>query len=118
MSEPNTHDNDPCLAALLAWRQQLIASGEVSAGSFKEAHVRMVRNSGRTDVEEIRAMLPGAVAEHAEDMVRVLREACATEDAADDAAEDTGTDAAPYGEETAVIGTAPRPRGDDDGEGR
>jgi hypothetical protein len=111
MSEPNTHDSDPVLAALLAWRQQLIDSGAVSANSFKEAHVRMVRNSGLTNVEEIRKMLPGAVAEHAEEMARILIEASATEDTTDDVVEDTGIDAAPDGEKAAVIGTTPRPRG-------
>ena len=74
MSDPNTTDGDPRLPALLQWRQQLIASGAVSASSFKEAHVRLVLRSGRHDVEQIRAMLPGSVAEHAEDMARVLDE--------------------------------------------
>lgn len=66
--------DDPRLAALTAWRQQLIDSGAVSARSFKEAHLRLVLRSGRTEVDQIRAMLPGAVAEHAEDMARVLSE--------------------------------------------
>jgi hypothetical protein len=74
MSDPNTSDGDPRLPALLQWRQQLIASGAVSASTFKEAHVRLVLRSGRRDVEQIRAMLPGSVAEHAEDMARVLDE--------------------------------------------
>lgn len=65
-------DTDPRLAPLLAWRQQLVDSGAVAARSFKEAHLRLVLRSGRTDVEQIREMLPGSVAEHAEDMARVL----------------------------------------------
>lgn len=67
-------DADPRLAPLLAWRQQLIDSGAVAARSFKEAHLRLVLRSGRTDVEQIRAMLPGSVAEHADEMARVLSE--------------------------------------------
>jgi hypothetical protein len=74
MSDPHTSDGDPRLPALLQWRQQLIASGAVSSSTFKEAHVRLVLRSGRRDVEEIRAMLPGSVAEHAEDMARFLDE--------------------------------------------
>jgi hypothetical protein len=74
MSDPNTSDGDPRLPALLQWRQQLIASGAVSASTFKEAHLRLVLRSGRRDVEQIRAMLPGSVAEHAEDMARFLDE--------------------------------------------
>jgi hypothetical protein len=67
-------DDDPRLAALMAWRQQLIDSGAVSRNAFKEAHLRLVLRSGRTDVAQIRAMLPGSVAEHAEDMARLLAE--------------------------------------------
>jgi hypothetical protein len=74
MSDPNTSDGDPRLPALLQWRKQLIASGAVSASTFKEAHVRLVLRSGRRDVEQIRSMLPGSVAEHADDMARVLDE--------------------------------------------
>ena len=74
MSDPKISDGDPRLPALLQWRQQLIASGAVSASTFKEAHVRLVLRSGRRDVEQIRSMLPGSVAEHAEDMARVLDE--------------------------------------------
>jgi hypothetical protein len=66
--------DDPRLAALMAWRQQLIDSGGVSRNAFKEAHLRLVLRSGRTDVAQIRAMLPGSVAEHAEDMARLLAE--------------------------------------------
>ncbi len=68
------HDADPRLAPLLAWRQQLVDSGAVAPRSFKEAHLRLVLRSGRTDVEQIRAMLPGSVAEHAEEMARILAE--------------------------------------------
>nr|CRL54377.1 hypothetical protein CPGR_01670 [Mycolicibacterium fortuitum subsp. fortuitum DSM 46621 = ATCC 6841 = JCM 6387] len=77
MNEPrptSDPDDDPRLAPLLAWRQQLLDSGAVAPRSFKEAHVRLVLRSGLTDVERIRAMLPGSVAEHAEDMARVLAE--------------------------------------------
>jgi hypothetical protein len=75
MSEPNaieSDDSDPRLAELLAWRKRLIASGAVSAHSFKEAHVRMVLRSGRTDAEQIRMMLPSPVGEHADEMASVL----------------------------------------------
>ena len=75
MSEPNAVDEDPRLPALLAWRKRLIASGAVSSASFKEAHLRMVLRSGLTDVDQIRAMLPGAVAAHAEGLARALTEA-------------------------------------------
>ena len=67
-------DDDPRLGVLLEWRQRLVDSGAVSARSFKEAHLRLVLRSGRTDVEQIRAMLPGSVSEHADDMARVLSE--------------------------------------------
>jgi hypothetical protein len=60
------------LAALMAWRQQLIDSGAVSKSGFKETHLRLILRSGRTDVDHIRAMLPGSVAEHAEDLAAVL----------------------------------------------
>lgn len=72
MTESHPTDDDPRLRALLRWREELIESGAVSARSFKEAHLRLVLRSGRTDVEQIRAMLPGSVSEHAEDMARVL----------------------------------------------
>jgi hypothetical protein len=76
MPDPHHIDaaDDPRLAALMAWRQQLIDSGAVSRNAFKEAHLRLVLRSGRTDVAQIRAMLPGSVAEHAEDMARLLAE--------------------------------------------
>ena len=76
MPDPQHIDagDDPRLAALMAWRQQLIESGAVSRNAFKEAHLRLVLRSGRTDVAQIRAMLPGSVAEHAEDMARLLAE--------------------------------------------
>jgi hypothetical protein len=76
MPDPQHIDagDDPRLAALMAWRQQLIDSGAVSRNAFKEAHLRLVLRSGRTDVAQIRAMLPGQVAEHAEDMARLLGE--------------------------------------------
>ncbi|KLI04582.1 hypothetical protein ACT17_12890 [Mycolicibacterium conceptionense] len=67
-------DADPRLAPLLAWRQQLVDSGAVAARSFKEAHLRLVLRSGRTDVEQIREMLPGSVAQHADEMARLLAE--------------------------------------------
>ncbi|BBZ64619.1 putative ESX-1 scaffolding and assembly protein SaeA [Mycolicibacterium insubricum] len=71
-SQPNNETDDPRLAALLRWREELIAAGTVSPAAFKEAHIRLVLRSGRTDVDQLREMLPGAVAEHAEDMARVL----------------------------------------------
>jgi hypothetical protein len=58
----------------MGWRQRLIDSGAVSRNLFKEAHIRLVLRSGRTDVAQIRAMLPGSVAEHAQDMARLLAE--------------------------------------------
>ena len=58
MPDPQHIDpgDDPRLAALMAWRQQLIDSGAVSRNAFKEAHLRLVLRSGRTDVAQIRAM--------------------------------------------------------------
>src|SRR3954452_20410565 len=74
MPDPHHIDaaDDPRLAALIAWRQQLIDSGAVSRNAFKEAHLRLVLRSGRTDVAQIRAMLPPSVAEPAGDMARLL----------------------------------------------
>ncbi|BBZ36008.1 fibronectin type III domain-containing protein [Mycolicibacterium confluentis] len=66
--------NDARLPALLAWRQQLIDSEAISARTLKEAHLRLVLRSGRSDVEQIRAMLPGAVSEHAESLAALLAE--------------------------------------------
>jgi hypothetical protein len=76
MPDPRHIDegDDPRLAALMTWRQQLIDSGAVSRNTFKEAHLRLVLRSGRTDVAQIRAMLPGSVAEHAEELTRLLAE--------------------------------------------
>src|SRR5215208_3917248 len=76
MNDPQHIDagDDPRLPALMAWRQRLIESGAVSRTSFKEAHLRLVLRSGRTDVAQIRAMLPPSVAEHAEDMAQLLVE--------------------------------------------
>ena len=76
MPDPqHTDDADGrVLAALMAWRQQLIDSGAVSKSGFKETHLRLILRSGRTDVDHIRAMLPGSVAEHAEDLAAVLTE--------------------------------------------
>jgi hypothetical protein len=108
MSEPNAVDEDPRLPALLAWRKRLVASGRVSGAGFKEAHLRMVLRSGRTDVDEIRAMLPGAVAAHAEELARVLIEA--GNEAVPDRAQDAGTQATPDPVATATI-AAPRPVG-------
>lgn len=116
MSDLNALDSDPRLPALLRWRQQLISSGAVSAKSFKEAHVRNVLRSGRHDVAGIRAMLPGSVAEYAEDMARVLDELNAQTTGPAQAA-DHGPDAdraaakrpvreddsAPYREDTAFV---------------
>ncbi|MGV0743549.1 hypothetical protein [Mycolicibacterium sp. XJ870] len=71
-------DADPRLAPLLAWRQQLVDSGAVAPRSFKESHLRLVLRSGRTDVEQIRAMLPGSVGQHADEMARILAELATT----------------------------------------
>ncbi|KUI27959.1 hypothetical protein AU195_08105 [Mycobacterium sp. IS-1496] len=91
MTEHPQADDDPRLGALLEWRQRLIDTGAVSARSFKEAHLRLVLRSGRTDVEQIRAMLPGSVSEHAEDMARVLAELPGPTGAEATAAEDDPT---------------------------
>ncbi|MFG1929984.1 hypothetical protein ACGFK1_04930 [Mycobacterium sp. NPDC048908] len=76
MPDPQHIDaaDDPRLPALMAWRQRLIDAGAVSRTSFKEAHLRLVLRSGRTEVAQIRAMLPPSVAEHAEEMARLLAE--------------------------------------------
>lgn len=66
--------DDPRLDALIAWRQRLIDAGSVSKAGFKETHLRLILRSGRTDVAQIRAMLPGSVAEHAEELAAVLAE--------------------------------------------
>jgi hypothetical protein len=66
--------DDPRLNALIAWRQRLIDSGSVSKAGFKETHLRLILRSGRTEVEQIRAMLPGSVAEYAEELAAVLAE--------------------------------------------
>lgn len=73
MTDVQQIDDDLRLAALMRWRSELIESGAVSQSSFKEAHVRLVLRSGATEVDEIRAILPGAVAAHAEGMARVLQ---------------------------------------------
>lgn len=74
MSEPRRAENDPRLDALLRWRKELIGSGAVSAAAFKEAHVRLVLRSGQRDVDQIRAMLPAAVAGYADQVVKMLAE--------------------------------------------
>jgi hypothetical protein len=66
--------DDPRLNALIAWRQRLIDAEAVSKAGFKETHLRLILRSGRTDVDQIRAMLPGAVAEYAEELAAVLAE--------------------------------------------
>ena len=68
------HDADPRLAPLLAWRQRLVDSGAVAPRSLKESHLRLVLRSGRTDVGQIRAILPGSVAQHADEMAQILAE--------------------------------------------
>lgn len=94
--------DDPRLNALIAWRQRLIDSGAVSKAGFKETHLRLILRSGRTDVDQIRAMLPGSVAEYAEELAAVLAEVesepspgrhhrSAALSAVDAAAEPTGT---------------------------
>jgi hypothetical protein len=77
MTQLDTVREDPRLSALLQWREKLIDEGVVSRGSLKEAHVRLVLRSGRTNVDEIRMMLPGTVARHAEEMAQVLQDAVA-----------------------------------------
>lgn len=66
--------DDPRLAALMAWRQRLVDSGAVSKTGFKETHLRLILRSGRTDVDQIRAMLPGSVADYAEELAALLTE--------------------------------------------
>jgi hypothetical protein len=77
MPDPqHTSDSgDPRLDALIEWRQQLIDSGAVSKSSFKETHLRLILRSGRTDIDQVRAMLPGAVADHAEEVAAILAQA-------------------------------------------
>lgn len=75
MPDPEQHPGEaggPQLDALIAWRQQLIDSGAVSKSTFKETHLRMILRSGRTAADDIRAMLPGAVAEFADELAAVL----------------------------------------------
>ena len=81
MPDPqHTDDADGrVLAALMAWRQRLIDSGAVSKSGFKETHLRLILRSGRTDVDHIRAMLPGSVAEYAENLAAVLAETLGAE---------------------------------------
>jgi hypothetical protein len=68
--------DDARLAALMAWRQELIDSGKVSRTSLKEAHLRQVlrwrETDAETDVEQLRAMLPPSVREHADELARLL----------------------------------------------
>ncbi|OBG71235.1 MULTISPECIES: hypothetical protein [unclassified Mycobacterium] len=66
--------DDRRLDALIAWRQRLIDAGKVSKAGFKETHLRLILRSGRTDVDQIRAMLPGSVAEYAQELAAVLAE--------------------------------------------
>lgn len=66
--------DDARLNALIAWRQRLIDAGSVSKAGFKETHLRLILRSGRTEVDQIRAMLPGSVAEYAEELAAVLAE--------------------------------------------
>jgi hypothetical protein len=69
----HTDDADEArMAVLMAWRQELIDSGKVSRTSLKEAHLRQVLRFGGADVEQLRAMLPGSVAEHADDLAWLL----------------------------------------------
>jgi hypothetical protein len=75
MTDARTINDDPRLPTLLQWREKLIDEGAVSQTAFKEAHVRLVLRSGRTDVEDIRGMLPGAVADHAGEMSQLLHDA-------------------------------------------
>lgn len=127
--DPQRGDNaeDPRLPALLAWRQGLIESGAVAKATFKEAYLRMVLHSGRTDVEQIRAMLPGAVAEHAEELARLLadpgavppppkspgRHRAAPEEVAEARPSDVPPPAAPPGpadgEQTMMVSVGTRP---------
>lgn len=74
MPDPQHTDgeDDPRLSALMTWRQNLIDSGRVSRTSLKEAHLRQVLRFGGTDVDQIRAMLPGSAAEHADELAQVL----------------------------------------------
>ncbi|WP_280832908.1 hypothetical protein [Mycolicibacterium frederiksbergense] len=72
MSEPRRAENDPQLVALLRWREELIESGVVSGSAFKEAHIRLVLRSGRTEADQIGAMLPREVAAYAAQMAEVL----------------------------------------------
>lgn len=74
MTEPGILEDDPRLATLLQWRDQLIETGAISRSALKEAYLRLVLRSGRTDADQIRMMLPVAVAEHAGEMSRLLQD--------------------------------------------
>ena len=76
--QPVNATEDPRLAALLAWRQQLVDSGAVAPSRLKEAHLRAVLLSKRTDAEQIKAILPGSLGEYAADIARVLADATPT----------------------------------------
>lgn len=74
LPDPANAPEDARLAALMAWRQRMIDSGAVAPGRLKEAHLRAVLLSKRTDADQIRAILPGSLSEHADDIARVLAE--------------------------------------------
>jgi hypothetical protein len=110
MADPQHADDadDARLTVLMAWRQQLIDSGKVSRSSLKEAHLRQVLRFGGTDVEQIRAMLPGSVAEHADELAFVLTSL------SDGAPAEDGPPAAPEPGRHRVTGPHPAPAADDE----
>ena len=72
MADPRRADDadGPVLTALMAWRRRLIGWRVSRAGLKRPVWADVA--FGGTDVEQIRAMLPGSVAEHAEDLAVVL----------------------------------------------
>jgi hypothetical protein len=111
MADPQHAEDadDARLTVLMAWRQQLIDSGKVSRSSLKEAHLRQVLRFGGTDVEQIRAMLPGSVAEHADELAFVLTTLSGEAPAAD-----AGPPAAPEPGRHRVATPTPTPDPDED----
>jgi hypothetical protein len=111
MADPQHAEDadDARLTVLMAWRQQLIDSGKVSRSSLKEAHLRQVLRFGGTDVEQIRAMLPGSVAEHADELAFVLTTLSGEAPAAD-----AGPLAAPEPGRHRVATPTPTPDPDED----
>lgn len=72
MSEPRADDQDPRWSALSQWRQLMIKNGEETSQSLRDRDLKMVLRSARTGVDDIRSMLPGTLARHAEAIAAIL----------------------------------------------